>query len=277
MSHRVRLLFAILLLAAFGLALRSGLSEPDNPYFQGRRLSAWLAEYGKAFRLMDDERPLPQNAAARAIREIGTNGLPLLLRLTEAGEVSLSSKINNLLARWGAVPRPSDPRLHSRWLGSCGFAALGVSARPAVPPLTALLTNIDAGTRAAAATALGYTGEAAAPAIPALIEQLKDTDESVRDRAMWALGELRQRPELVVPALVGYLQSPPSYGTAHRGDDRGCICNSLRALSRFGREATSAVPMIQQFADDRRWVVRWEASNSLQVLQTLPAARATPE
>jgi HEAT repeat protein len=226
---------------------------------------------------MSDDKPLPHNLAARAIGEIGTNGLPLLLRLTEAREVSPSSKVRNLLAHWGLIPRPRDPRLHSRWLGLCGFAALGASARPVVPALTILLTNLDAETRATAATALGYTGDAAAPAIPALIEQLKDTDESVRDCAMWALGELHQRPELVVPALAGYLQSPPSYGSPHRGDDRDSICNSLHALSRFGREATSAVPVIQQFADDRRWVVRWEASNSLQLLQPLPAARATPK
>lgn len=274
MSKRLRIWSAIILLAVFGLALRSGLSEPDNPVCQGRRLSAWLTEYAKDVKVvMDDEKPLPQSPAAKAIQEIGTNGLPLILRLTEAKDVPLSWKIKHFL-----VGSPRDNlKLRSRRLGWCGFQALRASAWPAVPTLTALLTNTNPTAKEAAAVALGYIGPAAEPAIPALIQQLKDKGPDVRSWTIWALGEIHQQSELVVPVLTQTLQNPCAYSPYGTRERSYIIRDSLVALTKFGREAETAVPIMQQLTQDGNWRVREPASNALQKLETVTRASATTQ
>lgn len=71
-----------------GLLLAGGFvyyTAPNEPAFDGRSLSSWLTEWSGSY--FDRT-----NAAAGAIRGIGTNGLPLLLSWGVEGYVSAREK-----------------------------------------------------------------------------------------------------------------------------------------------------------------------------------------
>jgi HEAT repeat protein len=181
-----------------------------------------------------------------AIRAIGTNALPTLLRWVEHepsswGErlrsfaASLPSPLADLgfvqkLAQWGHRP--------SNWPQA--FQVLGADANSAVPELTRLLRREPAveDLGAVPALALAYIGPAglppllaaaadpnascqvnaifsfsdmgtnALPAIPQLIRCLVNTNLEVAQAATGVLCELRLRPDIVLPALAKCLQSP---------------------------------------------------------------------
>src|SRR5258706_15094695 len=72
-----------LLLAVLFVALAGGLvwmlSRPAEPVYQGKPLSAWLAEFNGG--------PVDTNQAAFvAFRELGTNAIPALLKTIQSGD-----------------------------------------------------------------------------------------------------------------------------------------------------------------------------------------------
>ena len=64
-------LFVVLGLVAVAIGFFA--LRPREPVYQGKRLSEWLADFNRAGRGQIDQ------AAERAIRQIGTNALPFLL------------------------------------------------------------------------------------------------------------------------------------------------------------------------------------------------------
>lgn len=230
-SIRSRKFAGAALLAAAACLLVWGSWRSDDPVYQGKRLSVWLADCNpklEYFARRDgtpnrEERSDTQRAleAAAALRAIGTNAVPYLLKLASSDCSRVWSKADTMhLDQWVLIYLKS-PRLY-HWVRSRiekpwndhrraehGFETLGQAASPAVPQLIRLLRSPDWDTRETAADALGAIGPAAQEAVPVLIQCINDPEERVEDSAVEALFAIGMKPEVAVPAAFSCPRTPP--------------------------------------------------------------------
>src|SRR6266849_1668863 len=99
-----------ILLAVLVVALIGGLGwlvlRPREPAYQDKPLSAWLEQYyGSNLTLITDTNSPARLEAENAIRQIGTNGLPLLLRLISTRDSPLTKQLQ------AHLPKPWLTRL----------------------------------------------------------------------------------------------------------------------------------------------------------------------
>src|SRR5579883_1496978 len=156
----------ILLFAAFTwVVLKS-----REPSYHGKTLTEWLEEISNSdVHEYTDADP----EAINAIRQIGTRGLPTLLRLLASKDSRLKEWIlENRNQPWmiNFHLRSAD-ELHN--MAVAGFEILGSKAQPAVPELITLLHDQDRIIRIEASFCLGYVGPAAQAAVPDLIKELE--------------------------------------------------------------------------------------------------------
>jgi|SRR5579872_6866908 len=206
MGKRQRIVLVALLVAVLGgfAWLVLSRTQPELVY-QGKDLKFWLESCmdSRAGGLMQDE-------AKTAVREIGTNGLPLCLSWLSAEDSVPKQKLIQL-ARMLSVHWHTDSE--RRELAFNGLTVLGPIAAPAVPALVDLLNSADPDVQVGAARVLGSIGPAARNASPALVKSLQSTNAYVRLFATKTLGEIHTQPEVVVPALLqslGNLNIHPS-------------------------------------------------------------------
>src|SRR6266850_1169351 len=89
----------------------------------------WLEYWGEANRAADQE-------AEFAIRQIGTNSIPLLLDLIRTQDPVFKKKLRSVVPqRWHDKLRLRDNSGTIRRVGAHGLAALGTNAAAAVPAL----------------------------------------------------------------------------------------------------------------------------------------------
>ena len=273
--------FALVLAVLAGLtAVLFLASQPSDPLHKGKRLSEWLQEFDMSNSVLEPDR---RRKAEQAIREIGTNALPFLVRELRARDSWLKRKTLKLTPKLLLGRMPTAVFAHvRRQRAVAGFRALGPLGTPAlpqlsdllndkeiasyaaramvqmgtdaVPPLMSALTNREPAVRIAAADGLYWLKSDAAPAVPALMAALKEEKESVRRGAASALGNIGQRAEAVVPALLDALKDPIS----------SVRDQAVWALGRFRAEAKAAVPALlkaaKEDADNR---VRRSAADAL--------------
>jgi len=261
-----------ILLAVLFVALIGGLGwlvlRPREPIYQGKPLSAWLEQYRLSFStLFASPNSQARLEAENAIRQIGTNGLPLLLRLISARDPPLTKQ---LLAH---LPKPWLTRLqlqrrawqdHQR--GLAGFFILGPLATPAVPALVTLVNDPDPDARATAVSALVQFGPEAHAAVPGLLKCLNDPRRAVRIEAMICLGNIQSQPELVVPVLMDYLE-----GQAPATPIR---ISAVRTIGNFGAQAKPAVPTLLRLLNDEDPLIRSLVTNCLPNIDPAAAAKA---
>src|SRR6478609_8731880 len=83
MKTRFRILFAFMVIAIVGgIAWQVLRPREQEPVYQGQPLSVWLEGYLSKFKWNGPER----QKADEAMRQIGTNALPTLLRLIKAND-----------------------------------------------------------------------------------------------------------------------------------------------------------------------------------------------
>ena len=149
----------ILSLICFGVALlclvvvRGSFAEPR---YQGYSLTHWLLVY----RLNEITNPVAHQAAAEAVRQIGTNALPFLVEWarydepawrTRAYRQTWKIKSNPWQRRWiSKLAQPLCPCRPGRpdALARIGFQILGPAAEPALPELIGLALDPHAKCRA---------------------------------------------------------------------------------------------------------------------------------
>ena len=113
----------------------------------------------------------------------------------------------------------------------------------AVPALAELLEDRDAGTRCAAAEALGRYGyESGAAAAPALVHALKDKDAEVRRRVVVALSTAGAGSEVSAPALASALKDV----------DDDVVHTAIFSLGEMGPRAKAAVPALLELGRDEK-------------------------
>ena len=267
MRKRVRIALVAVPVAVIGVLGWQVLRE-RQPVYQGKRLSVWLEQYGTNHWAAGRGGELDRQAET-AIRQIGTNTIPIYLSIITARDSPFKLKLLAL------VPRQWQARLnlHSvndvRHLGAYGLIALGAEAKPAVPTLISLVNEKDPEVRYTAVFALRSLGPVARDALPALIACLQDPDFRVQSDAILGLGELQQDPERVVRILIEVLDKPQN--SQHVAIIRG---DAIWSLRQFGTQAKAAVPSLLRLLNDEQEGIRSEATNSLRMIDPEAAAKA---
>jgi hypothetical protein len=205
-SRKWRIGFGIVVVAILTSWLMVHLGGLKEPSYQGRTLTDWLndcsvyppqgfGEYPRAF----NPRVL---AAEHAVKEIGTNAIPVLLKMLQTGDstTELKIEINVLLDRQSLIGFRFRPGYDYRNLAVFGFEILNKDAAPAVPALIGLLTNEHATGLYDVIHAVGNIGPAAKDAVPALLTHLDDELASTRYAVSYALTKID--PEAAAKAGV---------------------------------------------------------------------------
>jgi HEAT repeat protein len=267
MRKRVHIVLAVLLVMLAGVAAWQGLRERE-PVYQGKSLSKWLEDYTAlrgAFTLggatvgfvgagggMQGYR-FDSAKVDAAVRQIGTNALPTLLRMLRVKDSALRLKLERFARQHTGfrveftpdgtlnvhnVHRVIDLSLTSsealRFRAVAAFRALGGEARRAVPELIEIYKQMPERGPWGAGAALGSIGPDASAAIPSLLRNVGNTNAVAREIAVTALGEIHAQPQLVVPALIAALHDPA----------QSVELAALAALGRYGEEAKTAVPAL---------------------------------
>jgi hypothetical protein len=257
-----------------------------EPEYDGKKLSDWLA--------VQNERP---TEVSDAVRAIGTNGVPILIRWVEyqtppwryrlarmyfkVSRFMYSDSLVNILVNGKAKMRSYNSLF--------AFRILGTNASPAIPELARFVTDARNRDRKAAAQALAHIG--GRDALPPLLAALKDKTVPDLDRALIAgaipylnyrgvqltnavpiMIACLQETNSYVPSLAAYTlgtflvqpeQCVPALTNAARSNDYRVRRNAIRSLGMFGAEATNAIDAISNALNDPERSVRTEATNAL--------------
>jgi ribosomal protein L7/L12 len=260
----------------------------SEPQYQGRRVSAWVRD-------LQGKSAADREKAEAALRQIGTNALPVLRRQLHLQDSALKLalvrfvwrqdrvRLRVMLARgWnvraalacgilgpGAQPLiPDLLELSKRdFVGfEVAVSALSQIGEAAIPQLKVALTHRNASVRQAAARALGAIGPKARDAVPTLIQSLHDADSQVRLNASAALGAIGVGSPEVVGALAAAL-----------GDSNSDVRdNVVDALGQLGLQAKAAVPALLKMLSDPEELVRIDSSNALETITPAALPPQTP-
>jgi HEAT repeat protein len=268
-----RILIAAMLLATIGVMVWL-VQGPPEPSYQGEPLHVWLERYRESSYEPDGYLPVAVSAetlqaraeARAAIREMGTNALPFLLKLLGTRDSELKSRSVEVLQNLSGSQLSIRLEQESHSLAAFGFGALGPAAKPAVPALMEMLNDTNRDTRRHAAFAVGLLDPAPPEAVPALLQHLNDPH--MNGEVIIALGNLRGAPELVVPALAQALGQPNRMIPVQL---------TVMALGKYGGQAKAAVPALLPLLQDPNRYVRTYTFNALEKIDPEAAAKARAE
>ncbi|MDB6064278.1 MAG: repeat protein [Pedosphaera sp.] len=266
MRKRSRIALTFLLLAVIGgiawLALRP--SEPD-PVYKGKRLSVWLEDYvdpnSTSIAVTDSDE------TDEAVRRLGTNAIPILLRRLRAKDSTFTSLLGFLSRKLHLFKVNFTPAWLLQQEGIQGFQALGSNGKAAVPELIRMYALISSQkNQNAVAAALGGIGPAAEDAVPILVGSLADTRSDSRSRrsAIVALGHIHAHPEIALPALVKCLGDQNSFARQH----------AAQAIGAFDSDAKLAVPDLLKLLTDSSVDVQGAARDAIKQIDPEAAAKA---
>lgn len=279
MRNRGRIALVVVLVVLAGIIGWQVLRERE-PVYQGKSLPEWLEGYTPL--------PFPRTFALgrptvglvgstgrmqgyrfdsakvdAAVRHIGTNALPSLLRMLRARDSDLRLKLLQLVGQHKHIAfrmnRASDGSLDLRathrvfgvdytpseilnFRAVAGFRALGSDARQAVPELIEIYQQSPESGPWGAGAALGAIGPDAREAIPSLLLNVGNTNAGAREIALRALGEIHSQSQLVVPVLIAALRDPA----------QSVEVAAVTALGRYGEEAKAAVPALVAILKEER-------------------------
>ena len=211
--------------------------QEKEPVYQGKPLGFWLQGYDSGcYNLTHPRGPSPPtwDQANEAIRQIGTNAIPTLLRMLQQPDSKFKTMIVPLLSKqhWINLPFIVFDR---NFMAYDALVALGPEAGNAVPRLIEISKNDpSAFAQQGVPAILGYIGPAARSAIPQLLPGITHTNLIVRNNAFFALRRIHAESSLVVPALIRCLNNP----------DTAVRAQAVRALGEYGRQAEVAVPAL---------------------------------
>jgi HEAT repeat protein len=239
--------------------LAARLIVPAEPRYQGKRLSDW-------FDLLYQSEPRLKQVQ-HAIREIGTNAVPLLLKKVRDNDKLRDSLLIRLhRAAWlrlplvlqRVFPKPkawdSSVQPRTRW-------ALGLIGVAAVPSLLSALDDPNVEVRFVAIEAIGLLDADPNVTVPALAKVLRDSNPEVRLRTVQVLGEIGRKSKQAIPVLVSALAD------SNAGEKAGMVAPVREAaadgLGRIGPQAHSAVPQLTRLLIHTNGYTREQAAIAL--------------
>lgn len=221
--RRRNIAIAVFLVA--GLALLGFAARNREPRFQHHTLSYWTGLYfeGSSPPVLA---PVAQRERADdAIRHIGTNGIPYLLKWAEYDPPHRLGRMYDIYSR---LPEPvrtndllvrlyhADPQYVRAYAALLALGALGPEAAPAAPKLVgAVETNAWLSQRAA--NVLVGIGR---PAVPAVFAAVTNTFNPYRYDLVRSIEALGCNADFAVPVFTSLLQDP----------DEGIRLNAKAAL-----------------------------------------------
>ncbi|HWF18203.1 MAG TPA: HEAT repeat domain-containing protein [Verrucomicrobiae bacterium] len=222
---KLRLFAAVVVLfVAAGFATLFYLNR--EPSYKGTTLTEWVNDLVV---INDHPRDTP---AAIAIRQIGTNAIPYLIKwLNPHQQPSRFRKLMERLsdASGGSIDLPETPNRTVE--ATEAFKILGPIAKPAIPVLEQLLhdTNFDV----AVAYSLANIGS---DSLPVLTNALGSTNESVRRNALLGLGRLGYEAQTAAPLVESLIHDTNSITS------RTAILN----LGQLGKGVTPYIPELNE-------------------------------
>jgi HEAT repeat protein len=252
----------IILISVVALLAAAPLPAADEPSFNGRSLSEWLAI------LKDDPLVRKRKAALVALgqmisgsEESQKKAIPGIAKAMKVdGTAGVRAQAATLLGQQPLEAAPlvlgdlaealrSEKDSEVRKELAIGVGKFGRLSGSAVLPLVEVLKDPAAPTRAAAADALGKIGKEARKAAPYVVPLAKDADRSVRAAAVFALGRLDpDDSETVCETLVELLEKESAKtGPARDGE---MIAASIVSLGLLGERSTDAVKAIAKHLAD---------------------------
>jgi len=225
---------------AIAIAALWFLVRKPEPRYQVQPLSYWIDRLDYDSCCTDGQgRPTAaSNEDARAIRAIGTNAIPFLVRQLKWRDSRPKAYLLEQLRRlYGPIPRERRLVLHflrvdfrRREAARQVFGVLGPLAASAVPELVKMIEGPDDEIASGATLALNAMGPSALPALPALRRRLKQR----KFDAFVGLAGLGSLAAPAVPELITLL---------HDSNIKLQIETSFELL-RIGKEASTAVPAL---------------------------------
>jgi HEAT repeat protein len=296
--RRIASITAVLAVLALIASLVFHSSEPS---YHGKSLSAWLEQ---ARQNKEIENAFPDvhldTPSARALRAMGKDALPSLIRMAHTRDTLLRKRMIDLSQRYdwlGIHPQPFDD-LQMEYV--CGFSILGPAANGALPELISMLGDRAPEVRAFAAFAIGTIGPDAAPAIPALQRlitnslsanvqgQWKGEDRGLAAYALGSMGPAAQRAvpqiELLRKDSDLFVRSAAEAAFVKiAGNGLATILESLKdpsdwtnwffaasATTFLGTNGAQAIPLLVEALQHTNAAVRDTALNSLSAIHTAP-------
>jgi HEAT repeat protein len=158
----------------------------SEPWYHGKSLSAWLE---KALQNDEVENALQDiyldTPSARAVRAMGRDALPTLLRMAHTRDTPLRRSIIDLSTKCDWLRLHPQPFENIQIKTAYGFLVLGPEAKTAVPEMISMLNDPAPEVRVLAAFAIGRIGPDGAPAIPALQGLITNSLSANSSRKFW--------------------------------------------------------------------------------------------
>ncbi|MDB6124934.1 MAG: domain containing protein, partial [Pedosphaera sp.] len=173
------MLIVVAILLLVGLAFY--LSRTKEPSYQGKTLMEWRVEFQRTGIGVEDAARMDTAAVPSyyAIRHIGTNAFPFLLREVAIRESPLKHRLISFINSRQKYIR-IRPALVRRLDASAIFTMLGDLAQPVVPDLIQLTKDRDAGVRGVAFATLADLNLPPERMLAMTLHLLNDPDELVR-------------------------------------------------------------------------------------------------
>lgn len=259
--------------------------DAAEPLHDGQPLSYHLGSltYGDVRR---------ERAAREAVRAIGSNAVPHLIRILEARESRFKTCFDELVRRQSLIRFRFEPLSVRQMHAAMACQELGPVAAPAIPALAALVADPELAQWAVPALA-----EIGPQTFPLLTNALFSGNATAKAAAAGSLRHMRPR-ELAAPPLLRTLQSPDASlrslaaeSLGALGLDTSAIVTALiprlddvdgsvriaaaRSLGWLGHSASAAVPkLIELYRSEEGMPGQWQVATALASIDSAAAERA---
>ena len=296
MTKRKALVLLLLLacIAIAGLVVTT--RKHSEPTYNGKPLSEWCDES-----IADIE----TTQQVHAIRQIGTNALPFLLKWLQSQPTPFEEKVSAWLAPLHIDPSyQKSKRLDEAVLG---FWALGEDAKPAIPALISLVDSTNNLDRLWALEALGAIGNAALPALldvvtnslahtncdrldmiaavrglktnavlaqSALLAHIRDPDPQVASAALYVLGTLVLEDDTMAIPADSRTNIVPALCANLDTTNKLILAHIIRALAQYHTDGDQTVPLLLQKLTSTNQEIRAAATAALNQIDPQALHRA---
>ncbi len=183
MRKRYQIAVAVFIAAIVGVIAWEA-TRPRQPVYNGKTLGRWLStSFGES-----DRDPAKREAGEEAVRQIGTNAIPTLLRLLRMKDSAMKTRVITLARSQHIINIQCE--YAGRWnqIAEYAFSCLGTNAQTAVPALLRIAEeNISPTSRSYAIETLGWIGPPAKEAVPSLLLWATNEVVPVRRYARFSL------------------------------------------------------------------------------------------
>jgi hypothetical protein len=296
----------LVVFAAFRFSKRR---DHDQPMYGGRTLSQWLVDAPLRASHPDHESPTYLQAS-NAVVQIGTNGLPFLLKWIQDQPSPGERQFRRLaIESLDLMPEAIVPGAFRNWMNdsrglnrtmavATAFTYHGPQLAPVIPDLAEIAENSPS--RTASVVAIQALRAAGPAAWPAIMRLATNTHSGRSNGAIDGLSPMETSALPAVPALIQYLRGSdmevavqaarvlgnlrlepaiavPALSQALQSTEPQVRIAAATALANFGVHGSQALPKLRMMLSDSNGDRRSTASNSIQAITAaMAAATNTP-